>query len=62
MQATVSAQGRLPPRIGNIGHITRIGNKLSQLANNNSIIKAHLQVSNRLVFLKEILLLDVHSV
>ncbi|XP_042407209.1 serine/threonine-protein phosphatase 6 regulatory subunit 3-like [Zingiber officinale] len=43
VKATVSAQGRSPPRIGNIGHITRIGNKLSQLANSNSIIKEHLQ-------------------
>ncbi|KAG6496540.1 hypothetical protein ZIOFF_044407 [Zingiber officinale] len=43
VKATVCAQGRLPPRIGNIGHITRIGNKLSQLANSNSIIKEHLQ-------------------
>ncbi|XP_059668483.1 uncharacterized protein LOC132313634 [Cornus florida] len=40
---TVTAEARLPPRIGNIGHITRISNKLVQLGNNNSDIQAHLQ-------------------
>ncbi|KAF8413515.1 hypothetical protein HHK36_001505 [Tetracentron sinense] len=40
---TVSAEGRSPPRIGNIGHMTRVSNKLIQLGNNNSQIQAHLQ-------------------
>ncbi|KAH9747787.1 SIT4 phosphatase-associated family protein [Citrus sinensis] len=40
---TVPAEGRLPPRIGNIGHLTRISNKLIQLGNNNSEIHAYLQ-------------------
>ncbi|XP_020244843.1 serine/threonine-protein phosphatase 6 regulatory subunit 3-like isoform X2 [Asparagus officinalis] len=40
---TVSAQGRSPPRIGNVGHLTRIANKIIQFGNNNNIIQAHLQ-------------------
>lgn len=40
---TVPAEGRTPPRIGNIGHMTRIANKLIQLGNNNSDIQAYLQ-------------------
>ncbi|KAL9452854.1 hypothetical protein AB3S75_008611 [Citrus x aurantiifolia] len=40
---TVPAEGRSPPRIGNIGHLTRISNKLIQLGNNNSEIHAYLQ-------------------
>ncbi|KAL5577378.1 hypothetical protein UlMin_019077 [Ulmus minor] len=40
---TVPADLRKPPRIGNIGHLTRISNKLVQLANNNSEIQAYLQ-------------------
>lgn len=43
-QPTVPAEGRLPPRIGNIGHLTRISNKLVQLGNNNSEIHLYLQV------------------
>ncbi|KAG6512952.1 hypothetical protein ZIOFF_031091 [Zingiber officinale] len=42
-KATVFTGKRLPPKIGNLGHITRIGNKLNQLANNNGTIKAYLQ-------------------
>ncbi|KAG6516752.1 hypothetical protein ZIOFF_027226 [Zingiber officinale] len=42
-KATVFIGKRLPPKIGNLGHITRIGNKLNQLANNNGTIKAYLQ-------------------
>ncbi|RRT37708.1 hypothetical protein B296_00038607, partial [Ensete ventricosum] len=41
--ATISAEGRLPPRIGNVGHMTRIANKLMQLANSKHIIQTHLQ-------------------
>ncbi|KAJ9558115.1 hypothetical protein OSB04_012729 [Centaurea solstitialis] len=40
---TVPAEGRTPPRIGNVGHMTRIANKLLQLADSNSYIQAHLQ-------------------
>eukprot|EP00268_Persea_americana_P034177 TRINITY_DN3381_c0_g5_i1.p1 TRINITY_DN3381_c0_g5~~TRINITY_DN3381_c0_g5_i1.p1 ORF type:complete len:789 (-),score=185.63 TRINITY_DN3381_c0_g5_i1:925-3291(-) len=40
---TVSAEGKSPPRIGNIGHLTRISNKLVELGNNNSQIQAYLQ-------------------
>nr|CAB3466561.1 unnamed protein product [Digitaria exilis] len=36
-------KGRNPPRIGNIGHITRIANKLIQLGNSSSVIQSHLQ-------------------
>ncbi|XVE91031.1 hypothetical protein DITRI_Ditri20bG0123400 [Diplodiscus trichospermus] len=40
---TISAEGRAPPKIGNIGHLTRISNKLVQLGNSNSEIQAYLQ-------------------
>ncbi|KAL4290834.1 hypothetical protein GQ457_14G011570 [Hibiscus cannabinus] len=40
---TVGAGGRTPPKIGNIGHLTRISNKLVQLGNNNAEIQAYLQ-------------------
>ncbi|OMO83273.1 SIT4 phosphatase-associated protein family [Corchorus capsularis] len=40
---TVSAEGRAPPKIGNIGHLTRISNKLVQLGNSNAEILAYLQ-------------------
>ncbi|KAK8584624.1 hypothetical protein V6N13_138581 [Hibiscus sabdariffa] len=43
---TVSAEGRAPPRIGNIGHLTRISNKLVQLGNSNGEIQAYLQENN----------------
>ncbi|KAM3399106.1 serine/threonine-protein phosphatase 6 regulatory subunit 3 isoform X1 [Capsicum galapagoense] len=41
-QPTVPATGKQAPRVGNIGHITRISNKLIQLGNNNCI-RAHLE-------------------
>ena len=44
LQPTLPADGRPPPRIGNIGHLTRISNKLVQLGNNNGDILACLQV------------------
>lgn len=44
LQPTIPAEGRPAPRIGNIGHLTRISNKLIQLGNNNSEIEAYLQV------------------
>ncbi|XP_010538265.1 PREDICTED: serine/threonine-protein phosphatase 6 regulatory subunit 3-like [Tarenaya hassleriana] len=40
---TVPVEGRKPPRIGSIGHLTRISNKLTQLANSNTEIQSHLQ-------------------
>ncbi|KAK8500305.1 hypothetical protein V6N13_008821 [Hibiscus sabdariffa] len=40
---TVSAEGRAPPKIGNIGHLTCISNKLVQLGNSNGEIQAYLQ-------------------
>ncbi|KAG7963304.1 hypothetical protein I3843_09G111800 [Carya illinoinensis] len=40
---TVPAEDRLPPRIGNIGHLTHISNKLVQLGNSNSEIQTFLQ-------------------
>ncbi|KAK1373602.1 serine/threonine-protein phosphatase 6 regulatory subunit 3-like [Heracleum sosnowskyi] len=42
-QPTLPASGRRAPRIGNLGHITRISNKLLQLGNTDSRIQAHLQ-------------------
>ncbi|XP_042403681.1 serine/threonine-protein phosphatase 6 regulatory subunit 3-like isoform X1 [Zingiber officinale] len=42
-KATVSAEERSPPRIGSIGHITRIANKLTQLGDSNITIQTHLQ-------------------
>ncbi|TQD80619.1 hypothetical protein C1H46_033798 [Malus baccata] len=42
---TVPDEGRSPPRLGNIGHLTRISNKIIQLGNNNSEIQAYLQHS-----------------
>jgi len=44
LQATIPAEGKSAPRIGCIGHLTRIANKLVQLGNNNSVIQEHLQV------------------
>ncbi|TYJ12779.1 hypothetical protein E1A91_A10G004000v1 [Gossypium mustelinum] len=40
---TVSAEGRPSPKIGNIGHLTRISNKLVQLGNSNRDIQSYLQ-------------------
>lgn len=44
MQPIYPGEDRPPPRVGNIGHLTRISNKLVQLGNSNSDILAHLQV------------------
>ncbi|KAM0827844.1 hypothetical protein ACQ4PT_067920 [Festuca glaucescens] len=40
---TLSSEGKTPPRNGFVGHITRISNKLIQLANSDSTIQSHLQ-------------------
>ncbi|KAK4255092.1 hypothetical protein QN277_008135 [Acacia crassicarpa] len=42
-QPTVPAAGKQAPRAGNIGHVTRIANKLIQLAHNQSRIQAYIQ-------------------
>nr|GMD17582.1 serine/threonine-protein phosphatase 6 regulatory subunit 3-like isoform X1 [Ipomoea batatas] len=42
-QATIPAAGKKAPRMGNIGHLTRISNKLVQLGNNDSRVWAHLE-------------------
>ncbi|XP_024982545.1 serine/threonine-protein phosphatase 6 regulatory subunit 3-like isoform X2 [Cynara cardunculus var. scolymus] len=42
---TLPAAGRNAPRVGNIGHITCIANKIMQLGNNNSRIQMHIQES-----------------
>ncbi|KAH9606940.1 hypothetical protein KSS87_009335, partial [Heliosperma pusillum] len=43
-KSTVCTQGTHSARIGNIGHLTRISNKLLRLADNNTIILGLLQV------------------
>ncbi|CAH8264004.1 unnamed protein product [Arabidopsis lyrata] len=40
---TVVATGKKPPRVGYVGHITRLWNKLVQLSDSNSLIKTSLQ-------------------
>ncbi|KAI3995615.1 hypothetical protein MKX01_023360 [Papaver californicum] len=42
-QPTLNAVGRQPPRSGNLGHITRISNKLVELGNGNSQIQTYLK-------------------
>ncbi|OVA10131.1 SIT4 phosphatase-associated protein family [Macleaya cordata] len=42
-QPTSCSAGKWAPRAGNLGHITRISNKLFQLGNGNSHIQAYLQ-------------------
>lgn len=44
LQPTLPSTGRQAPRTGNLGHITRISNKLVQLGNTDSRIQMHLQV------------------
>ncbi|KAG1365023.1 serine/threonine-protein phosphatase 6 regulatory subunit 3, partial [Cocos nucifera] len=46
---TVSAQGKSPPRIGSVGHMTRIANKLCQFGNDNSLIQTYLQENSEWV-------------
>lgn len=40
---TVPYPGKAPPRTGNIGHLTRIANKLTQLGMNNILIQSSLR-------------------
>ena len=44
MQPTIPAAGKQAPRVGNIGHISRISNKLVQLSTNSNPIKTLLEV------------------
>ncbi|XP_043700614.1 serine/threonine-protein phosphatase 6 regulatory subunit 3-like [Telopea speciosissima] len=43
IKPTVSVEAKSPPRIGNIGHITHVANKLVQLSSSNSQTQAFLQ-------------------
>ncbi|XP_010520374.1 PREDICTED: serine/threonine-protein phosphatase 6 regulatory subunit 3 isoform X2 [Tarenaya hassleriana] len=45
-QPTLPTAGKPELRVGNIGHITRIANKLAQLSRSNSQIKTFLQENN----------------
>ncbi|CAI9266258.1 unnamed protein product [Lactuca saligna] len=45
-QPTLVALGRNPPRVGNLGHVTRIANKIIQLANSDSRIQTHIKESS----------------
>ena len=45
MQPTVAATGKKAPRVGYVGHITRLWNKLVQLSGTSVLIKASLEVS-----------------
>ncbi|KAH0893246.1 hypothetical protein HID58_055675, partial [Brassica napus] len=46
MQPTIPAAGKQAPRVGNIGHISRISNKLVQLSTNSNPIKTLLEEHN----------------
>ncbi|XP_076940334.1 uncharacterized protein LOC143609470 isoform X2 [Bidens hawaiensis] len=43
MHPTLPATGRNAPRVGNIGHITRIANKIMQLGNDDTRIQTHIK-------------------
>ncbi|KAJ6895265.1 serine/threonine-protein phosphatase 6 regulatory subunit 3 isoform X1 [Populus alba x Populus x berolinensis] len=43
IKPTLPAAGKQAPRVGNLGHITRISNKLVQLGNSSSRIQTYLQ-------------------
>ncbi|CAH8387080.1 unnamed protein product [Eruca vesicaria subsp. sativa] len=45
-QPTIPAAGKMAPRVGNIGHISRISNKLVQLSTNSDLIKTLLEEHN----------------
>lgn len=44
---TVPAPGRVPPKAGYVGHLTRIANKLCHLAANNHYLQAFLQENQK---------------
>ncbi|XP_010503168.1 PREDICTED: serine/threonine-protein phosphatase 6 regulatory subunit 3-like [Camelina sativa] len=45
-QPTLAAAGKQAPRVGNVGHISRISNKLVQLSTNSNQIKTILEENN----------------
>ncbi|MFS7915922.1 putative SIT4 phosphatase-associated protein family [Helianthus anomalus] len=45
-QPTLAAARRNAPRVGNLGHVTRIANKITQLGNNDICIQTHIQESS----------------
>ncbi|KAL4576947.1 hypothetical protein LXL04_013048 [Taraxacum kok-saghyz] len=45
-QPTLVASGRNPPRVGNLGHVTRIANKIIQQASHDSRIQSHIKESS----------------
>ncbi|CAB72157.1 putative protein [Arabidopsis thaliana] len=45
-QPTLAAAGKQAPRVGNVGHISRISNKLVQLSTNSNQIKTLLEENN----------------
>ncbi|CAI9782183.1 unnamed protein product [Fraxinus pennsylvanica] len=59
---TVPAEGRPPPRIGYIGHITRIANKLIQLGKDNNDIQTILQENGEWVEWQTNILLERNMV
>ncbi|XP_062213880.1 uncharacterized protein LOC133914928 isoform X2 [Phragmites australis] len=46
---TAPSEEKTPPRIGNVGHMTRIANKLIQLGNSNNTIQTLLQENSKWV-------------
>eukprot|EP00250_Pteridium_aquilinum_P014961 c22305_g3_i1 orf=689-3370(+) len=46
---TIPSSGKAPPKIGNLGHLTRIANRLIQAANSNPDIQTHLQENSKWV-------------
>ena len=46
LQPTMPAAGKKAPRVGNLGHVTRIANKITQLGNIDNRIQTHIQVCN----------------
>lgn len=56
MQPTLPASGRNAPRVGNLGHVTRIANKITQLGNVDSRIQTHIQVCNYYESRKQLIL------
>lgn len=50
VQPTLPAAGKRAPRVGNLGHITRISNKLVQLGNSSTRIQTYLQVGGKKLY------------
>lgn len=51
MQPTFPATGKQAPRVGNLGHLTRIANKLVQLGSYDNRIQGYLEVSVTMIAL-----------